>query len=251
MKKVFGIMKPRKSLLIASVFAPVCFGMLVVGVTPSGWHDLEPARLQSPSASDIKIINTTTTLDATFEITVDNHLLLRLRNISARDLNGYVVAVNGGRITADISSGDRVIPSGQTSELEIPVRSSSMTLTVLAAMFADGSIEAEPVLKSELSEWRLGLKKELVRGLKVLDEMLDSPDVNTTKALDRLDSRLSLPLDSDTSHSYSDSGTRDARNSFNSAIHSLRERQQRHGSLMQRQRLLDLKGRIERRIASL
>jgi hypothetical protein len=203
------------------------------------------------SPSDIKINNKTTTLDVTLQTTANNHLLIRLRNVSSKDLNGYVVALNDGRITSDISSGDRVVASGQTEELELPIRSPSSTLTILAAMFADGSIEADPVLKTELSEWRLGLKKELARGLAALDEILASPDVNNIKALDKLDSQLSLPLDSHTSHWHSESGTRDARQSFSSDIQSLRERAQRHGALMQRQRLLDLKGRIERRIASL
>jgi hypothetical protein len=206
--------------------------------------------VHSPT-SDINIINNTTTLDVTLQTTADNHLLIRLRNISSKGLNGYVVAVNDTRIKGDISSGDSVVSSGETTELEIPINSSSMKVTILAAMFADGSIEADPVLKTELSEWRLELKKELVRGLAVLDEVLGSSDVYTTKAMDRLDSRLSLSIDSATSHSYSTSGTRDARDSFNIEIQSLRERQQRHGTVMQRQRLLDLKGRIERRIASL
>jgi hypothetical protein len=250
MTKFLGMLKPRKSLLIASVFGLMCFGVLIGGVIPSRRHDVQPGRL-SPSQSDIKIINKTRTLDAAFQITADNRLLITLRNISSKHLNGYVIAVNDARITGDISSGDRVVSSGETTDLELPIRSSSMTLTVLAAMFADGSIEAEPVLKTELTQWRLGIKKELARGLAELDAILNSPEVHTTKALDRLDSRLSLPLDSDKSQSQSDSGTQHARDSLNSDIQSLRERGQRHGSLMQRQRLLDLKARIERRMASL
>lgn len=249
MKKLIGIVTSRRSLLLASAFAPMCLGVLIGGVGASRPQGVKPTRLQS--TSDIKINNKTTTLDVTLQTTANNHLLIRLRNVSSKDLNGYVVAVNDGRITADISSGDRVVTSGQTEELELPIRSSSMTLTILAAMFADGSIEADPLLKTELSEWRLGLKKELARGLTELDAILESPDVYTAQALDRLDSRLSLSLDSETGSSPLASGTRDARDSFNSAIQSLRERAQRHGTLMQRQRLLDLKGRIERRIASL
>jgi hypothetical protein len=250
MKKLLGILKTRRSLLLASAFAPMCFSMLIGSVGSSRAPEVKRAPVYAPT-SDIKIVNNTTTLDVILQTTADNHLLIRLKNISSKGLNGYVVAVNDTRIKGDISSGDSIVSSGETTELEIPTNSSSIKVTILAAMFADGSIEADPVLKTELTEWRIALKKELARGLAALDEILGSPDVYTTKALDRLNSRLSLPLHSDTSHSHSDSGTRDARDSFNSAVQSLRERQQRHGSLMQRQRLLDLKGRIQRRIASL
>lgn len=251
MKKVIGIVKTRRSLLLAWAFAPMCLGGLLGGIGPLQPRDVKPARLQSLSPSDIKVINKTTTLDVTLEIMANNHLLVRLRNLSPKNLNGYVVAVNEARITGDSSSADSVVSSGETSDLEIPINSSSMKVSILAAMFADGSIEADPVLKTELTEWRIALKKELARGLAELEAILGSADVYSTEALDRLESRLSLPPRSDTSYSYSDRGTKDARDSFYSDIQSFRERRQRNGSLMQRQRLLDLKGRIERRIASL
>jgi hypothetical protein len=250
MKKFLGITKPRKSLLIALVLTLMCVGVLIGGVRTSRRHGVEPARLSRPQG-DIKIINHTTTLEATFQITADNHVLIRLKNISSKGLNGYVVGVNETRIKDDSSNVDHVVSPGETTELELPIQSSSMTITVLAAMFADGSIEAEPGLKSELAEWRAALKEELARGLIVLDEILASPDVYSTKALDRFEWRISRPLNSDKRHSHSDRGVKDARDSFYSDIQSLRERQQRNGTLMQRQRLLDLKAHLEKRIASL
>jgi len=251
MKRIPGTAKPRTPLFLVSTFVPMCFVVLLGGLGKSRPQAVKPASLQSLSASDVRIINTTTTLDVTVDVTAGNRYVARLRNVSSRDLNGYVVSVNGGRITADISNGDRVVASGQTTELDLPARSAPMTLTILAAMFADGHIEADPMLKSELTEWRAGLKRELARGLVELNVTLDSPDVFTMKALDKLDSRLSLPLDSDTHQSPSANGTRDARYSVSSDIQSIRERAQSRGTVMQRQRLLDLKGRIERRIASL
>lgn len=251
MKRFLGIVRARRSFLLVYAFAPMCFGVLMAGAGSSRLQGVKPSQLQSLNPSDVKIINNTTTLDVTIDATAGNRYVARLRNISSRDLNGYLVGVNGGRITADISSGDQVVSSGQTTELDLPVRSSPITLTILAAMFADGSIEADPILKSELTEWRLGLKRELARGLVELNALLDSPDVFTEEALDRLDSRFSLPLDSDTRQSHSTDGTRDARYSLKSDIQSIRERAQRRGTALQRQRLLDLKGRIERRIARL
>ena len=246
MQKLLGIIKTRKSLLFVSAFAPMCLGAFM-GVGSSQLQDFrKPVR--AVSLDEIQLVNYTTTLNVTLETTATNHLLIRLKNLSFKDVNGYVVAMNDGRIKADMSSGDQTLPSGQTTELELPMSSSPMTLTILAAMFTDGTIEAEPVLKKELSAWRLALKKELARGLTELNAIIDSPNRDSAKTLDRLDSRLSQSLSpspgSKTNLSDSDIGTQDAQDSFQGQLQSLRERQQRYGTLRQKQRLLNLKARF-------
>jgi hypothetical protein len=90
------------------------------------------------------------------------------KNLSSKDLNGYAIAVNGARITVDISSGDRAVKPGATDDIEIPGESSPPEVTILAAMFADGSIEGDPAVVAKLKEWRLGLKKPLTRAFSVL-----------------------------------------------------------------------------------
>ena len=245
MKKLLGIIKTRRLLLTA--VAPLCFGMLIVGVGPSRPQDV---AVKSVSPNEIKVINKTTTLDVTFQTISDNQLLVKVKNLSSKDINGYVIGLNDARVTKDISIGDRVISTGETDELQLFIRSSSTTLTVLGAMFTDGSIEAEPVLTKELREFRLGLKKELIRNLAVLDEILSSADVYSTKALDRLEDKFSFPSNSD-ALSNSERGVQSARDDLNSELKILRQRQQREGSAMQIQRLLDFRGRIERRIARL
>lgn len=250
MKKFLGMIKARRPLILISAFTPLCFGALLAGTGSLRVQDLKPTREQSLPTSDIKVINKTTALDVTFETMGDNQLLVKVKNLSSKDMNGYVIGFNDARVTIDISIGDRVISTGETDDLQLPIRSSSMTLTILAAMFADGSIEAEPVLKKELSETRLGLKKELIRNLAVLDEILGSPDAYSTKALDHLEDKFSFPSNSH-ALSNSESGVQSARNSLNSELKSLRQRQQHEGSAMQIQRLLDLRGRLERRIARL
>ena len=250
MKKFLGIIKARRPLILISTFTPLCFGALLAGTGSLRVQDLKPTREQSLPTSDIKIINNTTTLDVTVQTTRDNNLLVRVKNLSSKDMNGYVIGFDYARLTNDISSGDRFVSMGETDELKIPILSSSMTLTILAAMFTDGSIEAEPVLKKELSESRLGRKKELVRNLAVLDEILKSPDVYSTKALDHLEDNFSLRSNSDIL-SHSERGAQGAREELNSELKSLKAMQQRDGSAMQIQQLLDLRGRIERRIARL
>ena len=251
MKRLIGTTKCRRSALLASALAPICFGVLLASAGQSRLQNLRNAPAETVYPHEIKIVNNTTSLDATFEITANNHLLLKLKNLSPRDMNGYVVTANGARITKEISIGDRFVSSGQSDEFEMPISSSSKTITILAAMFTDGTIEAEPVLKKELTEWRLGMKEELVRNLAALDEILSSPDVYSTEALDRLGSSLSLASDPDTVYSTSEIGARNVRETFKSQLQSLKERAQRNGNAMQRQRLVDLKSRIERRIASL
>lgn len=245
MKKFLGIIKTRRSLLLASAFTPVCLAMFAGGAGPS--------RPQSPTRSDLKIINKTTTLDViSVHRTVYNLLVIQIKNVSTKDLNGYALAVNNSRITIDISSGDRVIAPGQTDDLQIPNDFSTPDLTILAAMFADGSIEGDRVIAAELREWRAGLKKELTRALSVLDAALESPDVDSGMTLDNLEGRFSsIGLESYPANPHSASGSQDARNTLNTEIQILRERRKRNGTHMQRQRLLDLRGRIERRIASL
>src|SRR5712691_936037 len=108
MKNYLGIAKPPEALLLALAFALVCFGILIAGVGPT--------RQQSRSRNDIKIINKTTTLEVDLSPIANNHLLIRLKNLSSRNLNGYVISVDRTRIDVDISSGDRVVSSGQTED---------------------------------------------------------------------------------------------------------------------------------------
>jgi cytochrome c556 len=248
MKKLLGIIKKRRSLVLVLAFAPLCLGVLI-STGSSAPQDVKK-RAQTVSPVEVQIVNNTTTLDATFEITKDNHLFVRIKNLSSKDMNGYVLSLNGIRMTCDISIADRVVSTGETDNQEMLINSPLTKLTLLAAMFSDGSIEAEPDLKKELTELRLGMKKELVHNLARLDEILKSPDAYSTKAFDRIDANISS-RNSDTVHSLSEEGAEQARNGLNSELKMLKQRQQPNGNAMQRQELLDLRGRIERRIARL
>jgi hypothetical protein len=113
MKKLLGIRKSRRSLLLASAFAPMFFGVLL-GVGPSQLQDIKNrAPVKAVSPVEVKIVNNTTTLDATFEITKRNTLLVKIKNLSSRDMNGFVLVLNGVRMECDISIGDRVVSTGE------------------------------------------------------------------------------------------------------------------------------------------
>src|SRR5438309_9153375 len=86
MKKLLGIIKTRRLLLTA--VAPLCFGMLILGVGPSRPQDV---AVKSISPNKIKVINKTTTLDVTFQTISDNQLLVMVKNLSSKDMNGYVI----------------------------------------------------------------------------------------------------------------------------------------------------------------
>jgi hypothetical protein len=212
-----------------------------------------PAKFQSPQTDAIKIINKTTTLERVGLTRKEpNHLILVLKNVSSKNLNGFAVALNDGMLIVDISSGDRFVSPAQTTDLEIPFTSPSLDIVILAAMFTDGSIEGDPATSTELKDRRLGLKKELIRAVSVLDEILASEDADAVTALDRLESKLSsLAPESDVTRPQLGSGAQDAKSTLSTEIQILRERRQRNGSAKQKQRLIDLRARIQRRIASL
>jgi hypothetical protein len=231
------------------VFASMSFASF--GLLFGGLRTLGP---QSPNPIEIKVVNKTATLQiVSVDRTPNGHVHLLLKNVSSKNLNGYEVSVGAqGRITTDTSSGDRVISPGTTDELEVPVESAPSSLTILAAMFADGSIEGDEATVIELKQWRSGLKRQLIRALGVLETTLELPDVNTPEALDRLESQLSsLSTESSPAQPRAASGSRDAKDNLITNVQILRQRLQRQGAPRQRERLLELKERIERRIASL
>lgn len=245
MKSIIRIARSRRSLFLALAFVPLCFGILIRGAGPS--------TLQSITRAD-QVTNKTKSLEVVFVQPMDNNrILIRMKNISSKDLNGYEVDVRGqARITTDFSAGNAVIPPGGTHEFDFPAEYSLSNLTILAAMFSDGTIEGDPITVTELKKQRLVLKKQLTKALPLLEAALQSADVYNPEVLDRLESQLSsLPLESDATERHSTSESRSARDDLIEDIKRLRERHRRNGAQMQRQRLLDLKTRIEKRIASL
>jgi hypothetical protein len=245
MEKLIRMIKRRRSLILASAFAPMCFGMLIGGVGSSQVQRIREPRPHSP-ITDNKTINKTTTLDVVLVTKDEKFLIVRLKNISSKDLNGYVIAItNQSRITTDMSPGNRVVPPDETEDMQIPRDASPMEIVVLAAMFADGSIEGEPVTVEETRQWRMGLKEELSRSLPVLDSMLKSPE---TMALNKLTVHSD---DSEIIKGETGSGIRTARENLNSEIRLLQERLQHDGTFTQKEALIELRKRLERRIASL
>jgi len=94
---------------------------------------------------------------------IDGRTRLRFKNISDKDLNGFVLSLaNLSQIELDTTTGDRVIAPGEVEEIVMPGPSPS-TITVLAVMYADGSLEGDQITVAQLRDRRAALKVELKR----------------------------------------------------------------------------------------
>lgn len=233
------------SVLLVLTFTLLCFGILIA----SGGQP----RRQSPVRDQLKINNKTKSLEVVEVRAADpDFLIIVLKNVSAVDINGFEVNIqHHARIKGDTSVGGWVISPGATHDLTIPVRYALSEIEILAAMFADGNIEGDPTAVKDLKQWRSELQKHLLRVLPLLERALESPDVNSLEALDRLESQISsLSSDSETQPAKT-SGFRDAKSDLLTELQALRQRLERNGVQNQQKRLLELKKRIEKRIASL
>lgn len=232
----------QSSILVTFAFLLFCFGILIA----SGGR-------QSLVRDQLKIINKTKSLEVV-GVRAENpdFFVIVLKNVSAFEINGFEINVqHHARIKGDTSIGGWVISPGATHDLTIPAQYVLSEITILAAMFADGDIEGDPATIRDLKQWRSGLKKELLRILPLLDRAIESPDVNSPEALDRLQSQISsLSSDSETQPGTTNE-LRDAKGDLFTELQSLRQRLERNGVQNQQKRLLELKTRIEKRIASL
>jgi hypothetical protein len=180
--------------------------------------------------------------------TADGRIRLVLRNVSSKDINGYVIACGDRyQVTNDLSSGDRVIAPGATDKLELPAKKGVDTITIMAAMFTDGSVEGELGTVQFATQRRAELKAHLTRGLVLLNEALDSADAESPEALDRIETGFSsLPADAPGSNG----GGHYAQENLLNELRDIRSTRKRNPNLNQRESLIELRDRIKRRIAA-
>jgi hypothetical protein len=240
----FPIGKGRRWVALAVAF--LCPVVLFAGVGLS--------RHKSPGGRATRIFKDTQSLEVVgLETTPNGNLLVLFKNVSFRDINGFVLALGGnGELTVDTSTGDRVISPGAIQDLQIPAGSDVADITIRAVMFAGGDVEGNQTTVAQVKQRRSALKRELKRGLALVGNVTDSPDAGTAAAFDKLEFAISnLTTDPASELSSRDGGLRDAKEDLSTAIRNLRDRQEHNGFLKQRERLQELRQRIERRIASL
>lgn len=235
----------RSRRLMAIIVAVVCVATLCVGIVLSG--------LKSPGRPSIKVFRETQSLElVSMEATTNGNLRVVFKNVSARDITGFVLAVSGGaEITVDVSTGDRVIAPQATQDLQIPAGAQVPEMTIRAVMFADGNIEGNEIVVAQAKQRRSALKRELKRGLALIRSAAASPEASSPAIFQNLESSIShLEIDPSL-QSSPDAGLIEAKQDLVSAIRDIRTRQEHYSALKPRELLEELCNRLERRIATL
>lgn len=228
--------------LASLTFAVLCVTTLFIG--------LNLFRSTSQERRTPRVFRDTEALElVAMEATTHGTLRVVFKNVSARDINGFVVAMQG-ELTVDTSPGDRVIPPDATQDLEIPADLEVPQITIRAVMFADGNVEGNALTVSQMKRRRGALKREFKRGLKIVRDAAGSAEADSPGIFDKLETAISN-LKIDPSLPTQDTGLLEAKQDLAVAIHHVRTRQERNGYRKQRERLQELCDRIERRIASL
>ena len=206
----------------------------------------------SSKTTQIQLVNDTGALALISQEVIDGRTRLHLKNISTKDLNGFVLGwANLSQIELDTTPGDRVIVPGEIEDMEIPGPSPS-TITILAVTYADGSLEGDQITVAQLRDRRSALKAELKRILGLVVAEAQSRDADIPGAFDRLESAMSkLPSTVADAHTPQANAQRGAKDDVASLLEFMRHRQERNAHLNQRELIRELKERIERRIAGL
>lgn len=186
------------------------------------------------------------------EATTNGNLRVVFKNVSARDITGFVLAISGGaEVTVDTSTGDRVIAPQATEDLQIPAGSQVPEITIRAVMFADGDVEGNEIVVAQVKQRRGALKRELKRGFALIRDAAGSSEAGSPAIFEKLESTISnLEIDP-SSQPSPDTGLIEAKQDLVIAIRDVRTRQERYGYLKARELLQELCNRIERRIATL
>jgi hypothetical protein len=202
--------------------------------------------------TQIHLVNNTGALALVAQEVIDGRTRLQFKNISAKDLNGFVLGLaNLRQIELDTTPGDRVIVPGEVQDIEIPGPSPS-TITILAVMYADGSLEGDQITVAQLRDRRSALKAELKRILGLVVAEAQSRDADIPGAFDRLESAMSkLPSTVADGHTPQANALRVAKDDVANLLEFMRHRQERNAHLNQRELIRQLQERIERRIAGL
>jgi len=202
--------------------------------------------------TQIHLVNDTGALALVAQEVIDGRTRLQFKNISAKDLNGFVLGLaNLRQIELDTTPGDRVIVPGEVQDIEIPGPSPS-TITILAVMYADGSLEGDQITVAQLRARRSAFKAELKRILGLVIAEAQSRDADIPGAFDRLELAMSkLPPTVADGHTPQANAQRGAKDDVASLLEVMRHRQERNAHLNQRELIQELKQRIERRITGL
>ena len=227
---------------------PACAAVLAC--TAVVFATVGSSRFRSKT-TQIHLVNDTGALALVAQEVIDGRTRLQFKNISAKDLNGFVLGLaNLREMELDTTTGDRVIVPGEVQDIEIP--GPLPTITILAVMYADGSLEGDQITVAQLRDRRSALKAELKRILGLVVAEAQSRDADIPGAFDRLESAMSkLPSTVVDGQTPQANALRGAKEDVANLLEFMRHRQERNAHLNQRDLIRELKERIERRIAGL
>ena len=127
-------------------------------------------------------------------------LRLTLQNNYGKRINGFWVFVgNVGTEVGPLYEKEQMILPGGIYTIDLPIQEDTDTkgIGIVAVTFEDGSGDGDSETLYVIRETRKGEKIQIKKILKLLRQHLMSPDVDTSTALDRLESQIkSLSVDS-------------------------------------------------------
>lgn len=228
---------------------PACVALLAC--TAVVFAAVGSSRFRSRATTQINLVNDTGALALVTQEVSDGRTRLQFKNISGKDLNGFVLGFpNLRQMELDTTTGDRVIEPGGVQDIEIP--EPLPTITILAVMYADGSLEGDQTTVAQLRDRRSALKAELKRILGLVVAEAQSREADIPGAFDRLESAMSkLPATVADGETPQANARRGAREDVTNLLEFMRHRQERNAHLNQRELIRELKERVERRIAGL
>jgi hypothetical protein len=117
-----------------------------------------------------------------------------LRNDTGKAITGYVLADGIARDQTDLLTADQpqMLPNGEATKdmLEIAAELEVSGVTILAAMFEDGTTIGDPNAIDDISQWRRGVKIQCDHSASLLSRLAELPEPEMTDVPSRIDSEL-------------------------------------------------------------
>lgn len=129
-----------------------------------------------------------------------NAYLLTLKNGYNKSINGYSIGVGSSKLDVDLTSGERTIAPGGTTQESIPASRLHAdgvnglplnTINVLAVMFDDGSSDGDSPAIAIIRQRRLGIKLQLQRINSILESNTASSGSVTPITLGQIRQQIS------------------------------------------------------------
>jgi hypothetical protein len=237
----------QKTLLTCAVISVSCLALLV--------SNHSAARGSNELQNKPQIINRTTNFQPSSLTDRDGDYVISLKNNYTKNINGYVIGIGaGGKLTVDLTIGNRAITPGEVAEERIPISNLRMSseggephpsITILAVLFEDGTGEGAAPAIAEIKEKRAGTKIQLKRILPLIQNLLSPAGSSKLITLDRLKEQIaSLPEGGeDATSSHAKKGFRSAKED---ALMNLQNLEQSDMGLQEG--LARIKATIEKRI---